>query len=954
MKRQELTIPIDAFPLAGEWNCRLDITDQGIANGWYETDLGGRVILPGTTDSNHLGLPGGENPSWQLSRRWEYTGPAWYQRTFFMPQPWCQRRVFLFLERVNWESQVWVSAGEQAAHYVGRQNSLAAPHLYELTGLLQEGHNRITIRVNNAKYAYPRSGEALPDLLLGSGGAHNDAATQTNWNGIVGRIEMRACDPIGIDAVQVFPDVVSKKARIQLDVANTTGVAAEVDLYIQVREKSETFHSPASAAKVLVFQTRLRAGAEGKTRAMYEIEMGEDVRLWDEAHPFLYRADISLSCLNRDQIYADSKTAVFGMRELAQSGTQIAVNGRTMFLRGTVNNAQFPLSAYAPMEKSSWLKIFETARRYGLNMMRFRSWCPPEVAFAAADELGFWLQVELPATPRSNRPEPPSLAQFLRAELERILAAYGNHPSFLGLSMGHELLAEGDENFLARQRAALAERVRLAREIDPRHLYTSSSHPYTPGRPDDFFISAWGEARAQSLTGMEWGSGEVACASRFNILEPETGSDYRAGLEGIDKPVLSHEVGQWVVFPNLAEIPKFNGLLRPGNLERLRGMLEEKGLLEQADDFVLASGRLSQILYREELEAALRTPGLGGFQLHGLQDQQGPGVSTVGLLDVFGDGKGLVPPDVFRRSCADSVLLLRMARRVFTLADSFQARVEIAHYGANPLADVRPAWAIADADGRVLGFGDLPARTVPAGGLSSLGEISFGLENVEAPARLTVSVYLAGMGLQNEWDIWVYPERLEDPQVNRVLVAEEWTPSVREILYSGGRVLLLPRGEDLPGSIPGSFTPAHGNALVRSGQAEKTLGWLCEPSHPALAQFPTEFHSNWQWWDLAVHSRVMILDEVPASFRPIVQVIDSAGMNRKLGVMFQARVGKGRLLVSSIDLANDLGQRPVARQLRYSLLNYMNGDSFYPQHELSLEVIDGLFGRQEERASTKA
>ena len=594
------------------------------------------------------------------------------------------------------------------------------------------------------------------------------------------------------------------------------------------------------------------------------------------------------------------------------------------------------------MNQDSWLKIFETARSYGLNLFRFHSWCPPEAAFAAADEAGFWLQIELPGTSCLSRDEPPSLAQFLQSELARILATYGNHPSFLSLSMGNEQLVDADPAFLARHQAVLAARVRYAQETDPRHLYTSTSHPYTADRPDDFFVSAWGRNRSQRLVGIEWGGGDVLSQTRFNCAPPETESDYRQGLEGIDKPLLTHEVGQWAVYPNLAETPKYKGLPRARNLELIHQSLEKSGLLDQADHFVQASGRLSQILYREEIESALRTPGLAGFQLLGLLDQQGQGTSTVGLLDVFWESKGLTSASEFSRYCADSVILLRMPRRVYTCLETFHARVEIAHYGAAALPDAHPAWSIFDPDGTVLAFGDLPPCAIQPGGLRDLGEIHFTLEDVPAPLHLTVSVYLAGTTIRNEWEFWVYPARLQDPPGSTALVAQEWNSEVKEALEAGRNVLLLPRLESVPCSIPGCFTPVFWNVLMKHEQAAKTMGFLCEPAHPAFAHFPTEFHSNWQWWDLAVRSRTLILDGMPASFRPIVQVIDSFEKNRKLGAVFQARVGKGRLVVSSIDLANDLEQRPVARQLRFSLLSYMNGDRFRPSHDLSSEQLDEL------------
>ena len=126
-------------------------------------------------------------------------------------------------------------------------------------------------------------------------------------------------------------------------------------------------------------------------------------------------------------------------------------------------------------------------------------------------------------------------------------------------------------------------------------------------------------------------------------------------------------------------------------------------------------------------------------------------------------------------------------------------------------------------------------------------------------------------------------------------------------------------------------------------QAPHTLGILCDPADLIFADFPTEYHSNWQWWDIVSRSGAMILDNLPANFRPMVQPIDTWHINRKLGLVFEAKVGAGKLVVCSIDLENDLDKRPVAKQFRYSLLKYMNSADFAPADSLNVEQITDLF-----------
>jgi len=109
-----------------------------------------------------------------------------------------------------------------------------------------------------------------------------------------------------------------------------------------------------------------------------------------------------------------------------------------------------------------------------------------------------------------------------------------------------------------------------------------------------------------------------------------------------------------------------------------------------------------------------------------------------------------------------------------------------------------------------------------------------------------------------------------------------------------------------------------------------------------LQEFPTEFHSNWQWWDAMSHSHAIVLDEFPTELKPIVRVIDDWFENRRLALVFEAKVGKGKVIVSGIDLINDMKNRPEARQMLYSLQKYMISNNFNPKVDLELELIQSL------------
>jgi hypothetical protein len=174
------------------------------------------------------------------------------------------------------------------------------------------------------------------------------------------------------------------------------------------------------------------------------------------------------------------------------------------------------------------------------------------------------------------------------------------------------------------------------------------------------------------------------------------------------------------------------------------------------------------------------------------------------------------------------------------------------------------------------------------------------------------------------------------------MVTDTLGEDTQAALQAGKKVLFMPPLSVVDSSIPSGFTTIFWNTQWTRKQPPHTLGILCDPDHPALNKFPTDFHSNWQWWELITQSKFMILDELGAELRPLVQVIDDWNTNRKLGILFEAKVGKGKLVVCSMDLRNNLESRPAARQMLRSLLGYMDSTAFRPREELKIEDIQGL------------
>lgn len=880
--------------------------------------------------------PGNVKVPFWLQPEKHYVGAAWYQRDIEIPRRWTGQCVLLTLERPHWETRVWVD-GEP----VGANLSLSTPHEYDL-GALKPGRHTLTIRVDN---------RLVIDVGCNSHSVSDH--TQGNWNGIVGRIEVEPRPLVRIGHQRVFTEG-DNTVRVEVCLESKAEDAAAGTLIATVRAKRSGARLGSATSEFKCPEAaRVRSGGHGDVVAQQTnvivLRLDRPAENWSEFNPVLYEVVTELRAGGGGR-YRDRQRVTFGFRQIATDGTQFTVNGHKTFLRGTLECCIFPKTGHPPVEIGEWKRLMRVAQAHGLNTIRFHSWCPPEAAFEAADELGVYLHVECSswANQSTTLGDGKPVDRWVLDEAERILRAYGNHPSFVLMLYGNE--PGGD-----RHAAYLKKWVAHFKALDPRRLYSGGAGwPQLP--EDQFHVTP--DPRVQA-----WGAG---LKSRINAQPPETRTDYRAYVAARKVPVVSHEIGQWCVYPNFDEMRKYTGHLKPRNFEIFQDRLEAHGMLEQARDFLLASGKLQTLCYKEDIESALRTPGMGGFQLLDLHDFPGQGTALVGVLDPFWEEKGYVAAREFHRFCGPTVLLARMDRRVFTEDDVFEADVEVAHFGPAPIHGAEVRWRLVGDRGTTFHAGTLPSQVILVGNGNPLGHVRIDLRDVHVPAHLKFVVGLydrhdsAGRSvneeLENDWDIWVYPAKPGVDALPSTKIVRELDTAAGEELERGGTVLWLlspdrVRPDPKLGKVELGFSSIFWNTAWTGRQAPHTLGILCDPRHPLFADFPTEFHSNWQWWYLVTRAGAMILDNLPREVRPTIQVLDDWVTARKLGLLFEARVGRGKLVVCSIDLERDLAANPVARQFRQSLFKYMAGDQFRPQVSVTLDQVRALARPQRQQSA---
>jgi hypothetical protein len=923
-------LPVNTIDLSGEWDFQIDSLDKGVEQQWYRKTLKDKIHLPGSMTTNGKGDDITVNTKWTgnfWNAKWftdtayakyrqlgnikvsfwlqplkYYAGVAWYQKKVNIPEAWKKRHTELFLERCHWETILWID-GRNA----GMQNSLGAPHKYQLDNLLTPGEHTITLRIDNR----------VKDINPGLDAHSISDNTQTNWNGIIGEMFLISKPAVYFSDVQLFPDIDKKNVHVKMVVHNITGKEANEQLNVS----ASGINLPSSVK--LSSATKSITLTKDSTFLELDYPMGSNPYLWDEFQPNLYSLTVALSGKNG----IDSKKISFGMRKFLPDGKHLTINGRPLFLRGTLECAIFPKTGYPATDFAAWLRIFHICRSYGLNHMRFHSWCPPEAAFEAADRSGFYLSVECSAWATVGDGKP--IDQFIYDESNRIVSNFGNHPSFCMMPYGNE---PGGEHLVEFLKAF----VTYWKAKDNRRLYTTASGwPIIP--ESDYNVSP--DPRIQ-----HWGDG---IKSIINAQPPSTDYDWTDSISKWSQPTVSHEIGQWCVYPDFKEISKYNGVLKPKNFEIFRDKLKEHGMANLADSFLLASGKLQVLCYKADIEAALRTSGFGGFQLLDLHDFPGQGTALVGVVDPFWDDKGYITGKEYSHFCNSTVPLVRLPKMIYNNNEELFVPVEIAHFGATALKNITPAWKITTTSGKVLFQGKLPQTNIPVGNGFKLGEIKQSLLIIKQPAELVLSVTVDAY--ENSWDIFVYPASLP-PADNEIYVTQQLDNQAESVLQKGGKVLLtIKQGSVKPekgGDVVVGFSSIFWNTSWTDNQPPHTLGILCDPKNPAFQAFPTEYHSNWQWRDAMSHSNAIRLDAVSSTIKPIVRVIDDWFTARPLALIFECKVGKGKLLVSGIDLLINEESRPEARQLLYSLKKYMVGNQFNPAVEVNAKTIRSLLIEQ--------
>ena len=912
----------DLISLAGSWD--LSLGDSVSYNDY--------VMLPGSLLTNGKGDPVTVDTRWTgstydssyyfnpwmeqyrregnvkfpffLTPEKHYVGKAWYKRSVYVPRDWKSKNVTLFLERPHIETIVYINGRE-----VGLQRSLSTPHQYDVTRFLVPGsRNTIAVCVYNG----------IENVCVGQDSHSVTDQTQGNWNGITGLMELRAQEKdIFIRQVKLHTEPVDGVIQATVVFGGEINLMTYDDYMIvsvePVRQGNENIKD--------IPLTWLQ-NITGHTMKL-RIPTGSMIP-WDEFTPQLYRLGISVG----DDYYETT----FGVRTISVQGRQLYVNDRPVWLRGTVENCCFPETGYPPTDETSWMSILTKVKEYGLNHVRFHSYCPPEAAFAAADKLGIYLQPEGPSWPNHGVKlrQGQKIDQYLLEESKRIVDTYGHHPSFVMMAAGNEPAG----NWVA----YCNDWVKAMKRYDPSRLYCGASVGGGWAWDDGSEYHVKGGAR-----GLDWDK-HAPHADDDYFSQIEYPRNYK-GSEPNNSPIIAHEQGQWCAFPDFNEIVEYTGAYKARNFEIFRDLLRENGMEQQAGKFLMASGRLQTLCYKYEIERNLRTKDYAGFQLLSLNDYSGQGTALVGPLNVHWREKGYTFANGWREFCSPLVPLARFPKFVYTSADTLRVPVEVYNALYGNISPIRKSYIITCGE-RIVAEGPLSSDSIPIGKNVQIGTVVVPLDSISEPCKLTMKVHI-GKQVWNHWDFWVYPDScgVRSEESGDIFITDSLDAKAISVLKKGGKVLLTAAGKVRLGrDVVQHYLPVFWNTSWFKMRPPHTTGAYIDNQHPLFKYgFPTDDWSNLNWWELLNRAQVMNLMELPADYQPPIQPIDTWHVSRKLGMLIEANVLKGKLLMTTMDIDSNLDRRVVARQMRQTILSYMQSDDFQPTLSLDPKVITDFF-----------
>jgi len=934
--------------LSGEWGCRMDQNEIGEEECWYEKKewSEGRIInLPSTTTQNAIGKPAEIIPKWDkvtlngLKELYHYEGIMWYRKTFQCSKGKEEKKYELFLERIIFCSKIWLDG-----KFLGSCDSLSTPHRFDITDALKKDTEHVlVVQIDNRdKFHLGRYASAYTN------------ETQTIWNGIIGRIGIYEKESIKITSFYSSMDSWCEKITLHFIMElqdkelfqfknnrNLFGIVLEDHLHKHIFLEEKNLKC--SIKKILPEEdTEVSTdflkdiispiNETDKKSNSYEIELmftrTKSIELWDEHNPVIY----SLNLKYGETSLLEMKT---GFRSIEAKDKKIVINGKQRFFRGTLNCCMYPKTGYPPMDKSTWISEFAKIKEYGFNHVRFHSYCPPEAAFEAADETGLYLQIEGPVW-LDNWMDLPlgkykEHYEYIQRELLLLLREYEMHPSFCVFSNGNE--CNGDLEFLHAF-------MKKQKKHNANLLYTTSSNwDRTEDEVDDMIVCETVD--------------KIGIRGQYEKehLAVDTQFDYQKAMEKRKAPIISHEIGQYAVYPDITEIKKYYGVLYPLNLMTIKKDLEEKCLVDMASEYVKASTERALMLYKFDVEAALRTEHMGGFQMLALSDFMGQGTACTGLLNTFMEPKAHICKEKILPFLNHTVILLKLPGFFYTYKERVTFELCIFHYAATEYKNVIAVVRAKKKNAETIFEKEYEIDSLPIG-FHRIKEDGFFLQDIQDNrTEVEICAYLkrkdnVELSYTNTWNIWGYARKNplllseKKEKIPSFLETEHFDEKTKVTLLSGGKVFLMLDIAKCESAVKGTFYPVFWSPVFF--ESKDTCGTMIDTRHPLFEKyFPTNPYGSEEWKNILEHAYACPFS-ANLSAKPMVEFVPNFSNNQRNAMLFELAVGQGSILICFMDLLTYKEQYIQVQAFYEACISYVESKDFKPKQQLSVKVLENM------------
>ncbi len=892
--------------LCGEWQFRRDPSERGVELGWHrgEGRFSQKLVVPGAPQAQGIGEPNGY-------QKHSFDEPFWLRRRFDAPTIGPDQRVWLRLGEVLPAADVYING-----HHVGYTKSSRTPQRVDVTDLLDPGRpNLIAIKVCR-----------WPQVKLE--GIWEMAEIRRLWTGVYRPIKLEVTDRVCVTDLYAQPILASSSLRVELALSAAPSEALPVIL--TVRDGSRVIGRAA---------TQVAAGA---TEAQGQVTLAAFTP-WSPNHPKLYRLEVTLGGTGGEA--RDRVALRFGMREITASDDKFLLNGKPLYLRCFGDDQLYPETLAPPVDKRWYLSRFRRARAYGLNAAKSCEEIFSPDYLEAADEAGLMIIQEMPfglsghVRVNQHQLEQP-WRDFYGQELDGLVRVSRNHPSVIAYSMCSEVpLDSGTQeafDFFCRQCPQTAQRLAAHALVIDNTGYHGNEQTPRGQRVTDFYaqvIPTW-------------------CKDALD--EPAMPSDGK-------HPTTLHEYNWWSCYPDPRDRRKYDqAAIIPWWLDVLEKSAAEAGLTDLVPTFRRNSLWLQALCRKDGLEYARRCPNVEGFILWLLIDF---GQYAEGVFDDFWQPKNVSARELLQSTADTVIVLAQEGNRCFPAGKRISIPLAVSHYGEKELRDCTVTWEAVGS-----GFGESGTLSVAELRLGKLTQV--GAAELKLPAapqglqfELRVTLRRGDEVLNtNQWTFWALPEvpaSLPEapgifvrigPNADRLIpeqaplvIADGVDQALTDYLAAGGRCLLLSKGS----AIEEPETYYQGYTTYR------TIPWNGAPGnsgtvitdHPALASFPhgAACDLNFAWLIKKVHP--LNLGELRAhGVEPIIRGIDFYQTNKHLAYLLEFRVGKGRCLVTSLNLLSKPGERLEARYLLHCLTQYAQSPAFRPTASVPPEEFTRLLG----------